>query len=109
MIFLYQGSDLLRRRKFVRKRTKKKGDVKKKRMLNMHRVDDFLYDLEHILKEMPVEEHRRPVFATIYSKASNLGIDEAKKYVQEKTEEDIIPGEISEDILNLLHRYSRLR
>lgn len=98
-----------RRRKFVKKRINKEGSAKKRRMLNMHRVDDFRYDLERILKNMPEEDHRRPVFATIYSKASNLGINEARNYVKDKTEEEIIPEEMSEGILNLLYRYSRLR
>ncbi len=98
-----------RRRKFVKKRINKEGSAKKRRMLNMHRVDDFRYDLERILNNMPEEDHRRPVFATIYSKASNLGINEARNYVKDKTEEEIIPEEMSEGILNLLYRYSRLR
>ncbi len=98
-----------RRRKFVKKRINKEGSAKKRRMLNMHRVDDFRYDLQQILSNMPEEDHRRPVFATIYSKASNLGINEARNYVKDKTEEEIIPEEMSEGILNLLYRYSRLR
>ncbi|GBE54994.1 MAG TPA: hypothetical protein ENH28_02365 [Euryarchaeota archaeon] len=98
-----------RRRKFVKKRINKEGSAKKRRMLNMHRVDDFRYDLKQILSNMPEEDHRHPVFATIYSKASNLGINEARNYIKDKTEEEIIPEEMSEGILNLLYRYSRLR
>jgi hypothetical protein len=54
----------------------KKKEVKK-RMLRMRDRELFKWDLSGILKEMPDQSRVEPIAATIYSKASRQGIDEA--------------------------------
>jgi hypothetical protein len=78
-------------------------------MLNMHSVRIFNYELQELLDKIPEETDRGPILASIFSKASNIGIDEAERFVRAKTEEGIISPELSAEVNALLHRYSRYR
>ncbi len=103
----------MRRRKFKKKRLKHNkpnlANNKRKRMLNMHSVRIFNYDLKDLLSKLPEETDRGPLFASIFSKASNIGIDEAEEFVKAKTEEGIIPKSLSNELNALLNRHSRYR
>ncbi len=103
----------MRRRKFKKKRFKRTkpnlGNNKRKRMLNMHSVRIFNYELQELLDKIPEETDRGPILASIFSKASNIGIDEAEKFVKAKTEQGVIPPGLSAELSALLNRYSRYR
>ncbi len=103
----------MRRRKFKKKRFKSTrynpGNTKRKRMLNMHGISTFNYVLGNLLNKIPEESDRRPIFASIYSKASNIGIEEAEEFVNVKGEEGIIPKDLSVELIALLNKHSRYR
>lgn len=102
----------MRRRKFKKKRFKtnrpNSGSTKRKRMLNMHGVSTFNYELENLLNKLP-ESDRRPVFASIYSKASNISIEEAEEFINTRVVEGIIPKDLSLELITLLNKHSRYR
>jgi hypothetical protein len=103
----------LRRRKFKKKRFKtsrsNQGISKRRRMLNMHGISTFNYELGNILNKLPKESDRRPIFASVYSKASNIGIKEAEEFINAKGEEGVIPKDLSTELVALLNRHSRYR
>jgi hypothetical protein len=103
----------LRRRKFNKKKFKGSkhnlGNTKRRRMLNMHGINSFNYELRNLLTKIPEESDRGPVFASIYSKASNIGIEEAEGFVNAKAEEGVIPKNLSIRLVELLYKYSRYR
>lgn len=103
----------MKRRKFKKRRFKGRksnpGGNKRKRMLDMRKVSAFNYELAELLNKLPKESDRRPIFASVYSKASNIGIEEATSFVNAKAEKGIIPRELLNEIIGLLNRHSRYR
>lgn len=78
-------------------------------MLNMHGISTFNYVLGNLLNKIPREPDRRPIFASIYSKASNIGIEEAEEFINTRVEEGIIPKDLSIELITLLNKHSRYR
>lgn len=103
----------MKRRKFKKKRFKRSkvnpGNTKRKRMLNMHGISTFNYELRNLLNKIPRESDRHPIFASIYSKASNIGIEEAEEFINTGVEEGIIPKGLSVELITLLNKHSRYR
>jgi len=78
-------------------------------MLDMGRADEFKWDLAQILKTHPDPRVADPLGAAIYSKASKVGTQEAKRYVDQKEEEGILDKSLAKQITSLLQRYTRRR
>jgi len=78
-------------------------------MLNMHGISSFNYELGNLLDKIPTESYRRSVFASIYSKASNIGIGAAEEFINTRVEEGIVPKDLSVELITLLNKHSRYR
>jgi len=89
-------------------RRAKKKEVKK-RMLRMRDKDLFIWDLNEILKEVPDRSMAETVAATVYSKASRLGIDEALEYTDSTISKKLLDEGTAERIRDLLLRNSTRR
>ena len=84
------------------------GGIVKRRKLNMRKDNEFRYQLGQILKDLP-EGVQGSLKGTIYAKASNMGIREAKEFVLRKKEEGVIDEEKARKIIDLLYKYSVYR
>lgn len=79
-------------------------------MLNLHRVTTFTYDLKEILTHYKISDAVAPsLIASVIAKASRISIDAAISYVREQEKAGTIPREASDEICNLLARWSKLR
>lgn len=72
----------------------------------MRRDYEFKYLLGQIVTELP-ENMRGTIKGTVYSKASKIGIKEAKDYILMKKDEGFLDEEIVKKIIDLLYRYSK--
>ncbi len=104
----------MRRRKYSKSRRPEHrqsnpGGTTRKRMLDRGRMSRFVFDLANLLKKIPNEQDRQPIFASIYSKATNLGIEEAEEFINEKVKAGILEKELASEILSLLDMHSRFR
>ncbi len=75
-------------------------------MLKMANRDLFLWDLNEILKALPDRGLAENIAATVYSKASRLGIDEALAYVDSMRKENNLDEKSANSIRDLLMRNS---
>ncbi len=80
----------------------------KRRKLNMRKDYEFRYLLGQILKDLP-EGVQGSLKGTIYAKAANIGIREAKEFVLRKKEEGVIDDATARRIIDLLYKYSVYR
>lgn len=79
-------------------------------MLNISRLGGFKYDIREIFSECHLDEEIRQSFlANIIAKASRVSILEAKQYIRQKESEGMLSNEVSEDMCDLLDRYSKFR
>ncbi len=78
----------------------------RERKLNMGKFSSFEYSLKKILEEV---EAGGTIFGNICSKATNLSIAEAKKYVEVLADDGDIERDKSDEIFELLNRFSTLR
>lgn len=98
-----------RRRKYFKKnKTQNEGGGQgpKTRKLNMGKLDSFEYHLKNMLNGV---EGKGTIFGNICSKSVNLGITEAKNYVEVLAQDGNIEQDKAAQIVELLNRYSRLR
>ncbi|MBM4250059.1 MAG: hypothetical protein FJ149_11690 [Euryarchaeota archaeon] len=88
-----------------------RGDTSKRvRMLDMGRMNSFMFAAEDIFKQLPVQDPGFPsILASIAAKASRMSIEDAQKYIKEKVVEGRLPKEAEEPLCRLLDRYSRWR
>jgi hypothetical protein len=89
-------------------RRKRKKEVKK-RMLRMRDKDLFIWDLNEILKDMEDQSLAETIGATVYSRASRLGIDEAIDYVDSMVADQALEESTAGRIRDLLLRNSTRR
>ncbi len=82
--------------------------MKRIRKLNMRKDYEFRYLLGQLLKELP-EGVQGSIKGTIYAKASNIGIREAKDYILQKKEEGVIDEKLAKKLIDLLYKYSVYR
>ena len=80
----------------------------KRRKLDMRRDYEFRYLLGKILEGLP-EGLVGSLKGTIYAKASNIGIREARDYILKKKEEGTIDGVTAKKLIDLLYKYSVYR
>lgn len=79
-------------------------------MLNLHRLTTFRYDLREIMSHYEVSETvAGSVIASVVVKGSRVSIESAKAYVREQEKTGAYPVEVSDEICNLLDRWSRSR
>jgi hypothetical protein len=86
-------------------RRRKKKEVRK-RMLRMRDKDLFVWDLNEIVKDIPDQSLAEIVSATVYSKASRLGIDEAIDYIEGMVADENLEADVAERMKELLLRNS---
>ncbi len=79
-------------------------------MLNMRRANDFRYDVRQVVAESEINEEVGPSFiAQVIAKASRIGIKDAKIFVRDFNERGECSKNVSDNICNLLDRYTRYR
>ena len=78
-------------------------------MLRMRDKELFLWDLNEILKSVPDQSRAETIAATVYSKASRLGIEEALEYNEQMLADGALDEETADKIHDLLMRNSTRR
>lgn len=79
-------------------------------MLNLGRIIPFRYDIREIMRHYEIEETAASsVVASVIAKGSRISINSAMDYVREQEKAGTYPREVSEEICNLLDRFSKLR
>jgi hypothetical protein len=79
-------------------------------MLDERRAEHFRYDMRQVLAEGKVpEEQGKAIFATVFSKGARISLDEAKQFVEQKTQEGVITPQVRDRIMMLVDRYSTWR
>ncbi len=74
----------------------------------MRKDYEFRYLLGQALKDLP-EGVQGSLKGTIYAKASNMGIKEARDFILKKKEEGLIDGATAKRLIDLLYKYSVYR
>ncbi len=74
----------------------------------MRKDYEFRYLLGQILKDLP-EGVQGSMKGTIYAKASNIGIKEARDFILKKKEEGVIDELTAKKLIDLLYKYSVYR
>jgi len=79
-------------------------------MLNVRAATSFRYGLREIMSAYKVEEGvASSVIATVIAKGSRISIDSARAYVLEQEKAGMYPKGVSEEICDLLNRFTRHR
>jgi hypothetical protein len=79
-------------------------------MLDLRRFASFRYDLREIMSHYEVSESvATSVVASIIAKGSRVSIASARAYVLEQEKQGSYSSEVSDEICNLLDRWSRYR
>jgi hypothetical protein len=82
----------------------------RKKMLNLHRVTPFRYDMREIVAETQLDDSTGPaLIASVIAKASRVSTKDAKDYVREFETKGEITRRDADDICRLLDRYSKYR
>ena len=76
--------------------------------MNMRKDYEFRYLLGQILKDLP-EGVQGSMKGTIYAKAANIGIKEARDFILKKKEEGVIDEPTAKKLIDLLYKYSVYR
>jgi len=74
----------------------------------MRKDYEFRYLLGQLLKDLP-EGVQGALKGTIYSKAANMGVKEARDYILKKKEEGVIDEPLARKLIDLLYKYSVYR
>ncbi len=82
--------------------------MKKTRKLNMRKDYEFRYMLGQALKDLP-EGVQGSLKGSIYAKASNQGVREAKEYILQKKDEGVIDERMAKKLIDLVYKYSVYR
>jgi len=79
-------------------------------MLNLGRLSAFKYDIREIMSHYEIDESTAStIMASVIAKSSRVSIRAAIDFVREQEKTGSYPKETSEEICNLLDRFSRLR
>lgn len=79
-------------------------------MLNLRGISSFRYSIREIMTHYEVEESvASSVVASVIAKGSRMSIDSAMQYVREQEKTGAYPKQVSDEICNLLDRYTRHR
>jgi len=79
-------------------------------MLNVRAATSFRFGLREIMSNYKVEEGvASSVIASVIAKGSRISINSARDYVLEQEKTGLYPREVTDEILDLLDRYTRHR
>ena len=79
-------------------------------MLNLNRVTTFRYDIREIMSHHKVDEAvASTVIASVIAKASRISIDSAMAYVRDQEKAGMYERQVSDEICDLLDRWSKYR
>jgi hypothetical protein len=85
-------------------------ETQKTAMLDLRRVTTFRYDLREIMSHYEVSESvATAVVASVIAKGSRVSIESARTFVLEQEKQGAYSSEVSNEICNLLDRWSRYR
>ncbi len=99
-----------KRRKYDDIRPMRPQESQKTPMLNIHKTMAFKFDLKEIMTHYQVSEPvAASVLATVIAKGSRVSIEAAKAFVREQGKLGAFPNEATEEICDLLDRWSRYR
>lgn len=99
-----------KRRRFDEVKPARPLERSKTSMLNLHRGGSFRYDLREIMSQYEVSESvAASILATVLAKGSRVSIESAKAFVRDQEKAGAYPSEASEEICDLLDRWSRYR
>jgi Fe2+ transport system protein FeoA len=93
-------------KKRIHKKQPKARNAPRQRMLDMGNVSSFKFRLRKILEDV---EGSDPIFANVNSKSVNLGIEDAKIYIEEVVEQGNLKREKADEIIDLLDRFTKYR
>lgn len=81
------------------------------KLLDLSNESIFRYDIEDILNasEATPDDRVKSIVAMIWSRASRMGIPDAKQFVHEKTDEGMIDADSEKKIIRLLDKNSTYR
>lgn len=79
-------------------------------MLSLNKMTVFRYGLREIMSNYKVDEATASsVIASVMAKASRISIDSAKRFIREQEMLGVCPKEVSDEIYDLLERFSMYR
>jgi len=79
-------------------------------MLSMRRLGSFKYDIREIMTHYEVDEAlASSIVANVIAKSSRQSIEEAKEYVRDSMTKGEMIEPVSDEICDLLDRYSKWR
>ncbi len=80
----------------------KKVQTPKRRRLNLRKMIEFKYEMDHILEDLP-ETAVGTIKGSIIAKADKVDQDAAMEFIKTKVEEGILTEEMAERLGRLLH------
>jgi len=79
-------------------------------MLSLNKMTVFRYGLREITSNYKIDEAiASSVIASVMAKASRISIDSAKRYIREQEKIGVCPKEVTDEIYDLLERFSIYR
>lgn len=79
-------------------------------MLNRNRITSFRYDFKQIMEKYKIEPTiATSVIASVTAKSSNISMQAAADYVDEQERAGVFSKEATDEIYDLLDRFSKLR
>ncbi|MDH3365439.1 MAG: hypothetical protein OEM29_05495 [Thermoplasmata archaeon] len=86
------------------------GSTERTSMLNLYRITPFKYDMKEIMSAYRVDEAvASSVIASVVAKASRISITSARDYVRVQQKEGLYSKDVSDEICDLLSRYTKYR
>lgn len=105
-----RSSGKFRRRKRSEPRRRNICSSERKTMLNLGRITTFKYGMREIMSHHKVDEAvASSVIAGVIAKGSRISIASARSYVHGQEKAGVYSKEISDEICDLLDRYSTYR
>ena len=79
-------------------------------MLNLYKITPFKYDMKEIMNHYNVDEAvASTVIASVVAKGSRISISSARSYVHVQHKAGLYPKEVSDEICDLLGKYTKYR
>lgn len=79
-------------------------------MLSQNKMTVFRYGLREIMSNYRVEEAAaKSLIASVMAKASRISIDSAKNFIREQERTGICPREVTDEVYDLLEKFSTYR
>ena len=79
-------------------------------MLNLYKITPFKYDMKEIMHHYNIDESiASTVIASVVAKGSRISISSARNYVHGQQKAGLYSKEVSDEICDLLGRYTKYR